>query len=140
MAWIGGGKGVYRVIVATLPRTELGGSLVALMRSFIGVSFHAVDAPRGEQYHSSMDSVSETYRYIVRSAGVQSGNPIVESTRIAVHDVIGLLQNGETVDTVKANCFPQLTRSQIYECLAYYEDHRGEIDLLVARQMAAASD
>jgi hypothetical protein len=24
----------------------------------------------------------------------------------------------------------------VYECLAYYEDHRGEIDLLVARQMA----
>jgi uncharacterized protein (DUF433 family) len=46
----------------------------------------------------------------------------------------------ETVDTVKANCFPQLTRSQIYECLAYCEDHHGEIDLLVARQMAAASE
>ena len=56
------------------------------------------------------------------------------------HDVIGLLQNGETVDTLRANCFPQLTRSQIYECLAYYEDHRGEIDLLVARQMAPASE
>ena len=87
-----------------------------------------------------MDPVSETYRYIVRAAGVRSGNPIVEHTRIAVHDVIGLLQNGETVDTVKANCFPQLTRSQIYECLACYEDHRGEIDLLVARQMAPASE
>jgi len=69
--------------------------------------------------------ISETYRYIVRSAGVRSGNPTVEGTRIAVHDVIGLLQNGETVDTLRANCFPQLTRSQVYECLAYYEDHRG---------------
>jgi len=87
-----------------------------------------------------MDSVSATYRYIVRSAGVRSGNPIVENTRVAVHDVIGLLQNGETVDTVKADCFPELSRSQIYECLAYYEDHRGEIDLLVARQMAPASE
>ena len=87
-----------------------------------------------------MQPVSETYRYIVRSTGVRSGNPIVKGTRIAVHDVIGLLQNSETVDTVKANCFPQLTRSQIYECLAYYEDHRGEIDLLVARQMAPASE
>jgi hypothetical protein len=25
---------------------------------------------------------------------------------------------------------------QMYECRAYYEDHRGEIDLLVAQQMA----
>jgi uncharacterized protein (DUF433 family) len=87
-----------------------------------------------------MDSVSDTYRYIVRSTGVRSGNPIVESTRIAVHDVIGLLQSGETIDTLRANCFPELTRSQIYECLAYYEDHRGEIDLLVARQMAPPSE
>jgi len=39
----------------------------------------------------------------------------VKGIRIAVHDVIGLLQNGETIDTVKANCFPQLTRSRIYD-------------------------
>ncbi len=87
-----------------------------------------------------MGSVSQTYRYIVRAAGVRGGNAIVENTRVAVHDVIGLLQNGETIDTVRASCFPQLTRSQVYECLAYYEDHRGEIDLLVARQMAPASE
>ena len=84
-----------------------------------------------------MGSSSETYRYVVRLPDVRSGNPIVEGTRIAVHDVIGLLQNGETIDTVKANCFPHLTKAQVYECLAYYEDHRGEIDLLVARQMAS---
>ena len=87
-----------------------------------------------------MGPISESYRYIVRSAGVRSGHAIVEGTRIAVHDVIGLLQNGETVETMIANCFPQLTRSQVYECLAYYEDHRGEVDLLVARQMARASE
>lgn len=105
-----------------------------------GGHVRAVDTALVEPYDLSMDSVSETYRYIVSSPGVRSGNPIVQSTRIAVHDVIGLLQNGETVDTVKSNCFPQLTRSQIYECLAYYEDHRGEIDLLVARQMAPPSE
>jgi uncharacterized protein (DUF433 family) len=77
------------------------------------------------------------YRYITRLPGVRSGNAIVAGTRIGVHDVIGLLQNGETVDTLVGHCFPNLTRAQVYECLAYYEDHRGEIDLLVARQMAA---
>ena len=50
-----------------------------------------------------MGPISETYHYIVRSSGVRSGNPIVEGTRIAVHDVIGLLQNGETVDTLREN-------------------------------------
>lgn len=79
---------------------------------------------------------SESYRYIVRSPDVRSGNARVEGTRIGVHDVIGLLQNGETVDSLIPNCFPILSRAQVYECLAYYEDHKGEIDLLVARQMA----
>ena len=83
-----------------------------------------------------MSTVSESYRYIVRSPDVRGGNARVQGTRIAVHDVIGLLQNGETVETVVANCFPSLSRAQVYECLAYYEDHKGEIDLLVARQMA----
>jgi uncharacterized protein (DUF433 family) len=87
-----------------------------------------------------MGPISETYRYILRSAGVRNGSAIVEGTRIGVHDVIGLLQDGETVDTLTTKCFPQLTRSQVYECLAYYEDHRGEIDLLVARQMAPPSE
>jgi uncharacterized protein (DUF433 family) len=43
-----------------------------------------------------MEPASETYRYIVRSEGVWGGNAIVDGTRIGVHDVVGLLQNGET--------------------------------------------
>ena len=77
------------------------------------------------------------YRYLVNLPGVRGGNTIVEGTRIGVHDVIGLLQNGETGDSVcSAHCLPDLTKAQVYECLAYYEDHKGEIDVLVARQMA----
>lgn len=81
-----------------------------------------------------------SYRYLTRQPGVRGGHVIVEGTRIGVHDVIGLLQNGESVDGVVARCFPSLTRAQVYECLAYYEDHRGEIDVLVARQMAEMAD
>ena len=83
-----------------------------------------------------MRETSESYRYIVRTPDVRDGNARVEGTRIAVHDVIGLLQNGESIDSVTTTCLPMLTKAQVYECLAYYEDHRGEVDLLVARQMA----
>ena len=83
-----------------------------------------------------MSITSESYRYIVRSPDVRAGNARVEGTRIGVHDVIGLLQNGETIDSLLASCFPALSKAQVYECLAYYEDHKGEIDLLVARQAA----
>ena len=81
--------------------------------------------------------VATNYRYIVKTEGIRGGNARIEGTRLGVHDVIGLLQNGETVDST-ASCFPDITRAQIYECLAYYEDHRGEIDLLIAQQMAKA--
>lgn len=77
------------------------------------------------------------YRYLINLPGVRGGHTIVEGTRIGVHDVIGRLQNGETVDSILITCFSDLTKAQVYECLAYYEDHRGEINVLVARQMAS---
>jgi len=77
------------------------------------------------------------YRYLVNLPGVRGGNTIVEGTRIGVHDVVGLIVNGAEVDDV-VRSFPDLTRAQVYECLAYYEDHRGEIDTLVARQMSGS--
>lgn len=83
-----------------------------------------------------MVRASQQYRYIARRAKIRGGHPVIEGTRIGVHDVVGLLQNGESVDSVISNCFPEVTKAQVYECLAYYEDHRGEIDLLIARQMA----
>lgn len=86
-----------------------------------------------------MSEVSETYRYIVRTPGVRGGNARIQGTRIGVHDVVGLLQNGETVDSV-VRCLEGLTRAQVYECLAYYEDHLAEIDHLLARQMSGASE
>ena len=87
----------------------------------------------------AMETIATAYRYIVRTPGVRGGGARVEGTRIGVHDVIALLQNGESVDSVVGeNCFPGLTRAQVYECLAYYEVHRGEIDVLVAGQMPTA--
>jgi uncharacterized protein (DUF433 family) len=84
-----------------------------------------------------MSQAVETYRYITRTPGVCGGHARVEGSRIAVHDVVGLLQHGETVDSVTRQ-LPGLTRAQVYECLAYYEDHLAEVDHLIARQMAEA--
>ena len=81
-----------------------------------------------------METTSASYRYIVRSPEVRGGHARVDGTRIGVHDVIGLIVNGATVDEV-CHTFPDLRRSHVYECMAYYEDHRAEIDDLVARQM-----
>lgn len=82
-----------------------------------------------------MSAVEQSYRYIGAVEGVRSGRPLVAGTRIGVHDVVGLFLTGASVDDV-VKSFPALTRAQVYECLAYYEDHKAEIDPAVAEQMA----
>jgi uncharacterized protein (DUF433 family) len=82
-----------------------------------------------------MVDVATSYRYIVRTPGIRGGNARVDGTRIGVHDVIGIIINGASVDEV-IRSFPDLTRAHVYACLTYYEDHRAEIDAPVARQMS----
>ena len=79
--------------------------------------------------------IATSYRYIVQTPGVRSGHPIVEATRIGVHDVVAMIKTGASVDGVVAS-LPRLTRAQVYECLAYYEDHKDQLESLVAAQIA----
>ena len=59
----------------------------------------------------------------------------LQGTRIGVHDVVAMIKTGASVDEVVGS-FPRLTRAQVYECMAYYEDHKDQIDCLVADQIA----
>ncbi len=77
--------------------------------------------------------IATSYRYIVKEPGVRSGHAIIEETRVGVHDVVAMIKTGASVDEVVAS-LPRLTRAQVYECLAYYENHRSDIDRLVAEQ------
>ena len=81
-----------------------------------------------------MADVSTSYRYIVRTPDVRGGNARVEDTRIGVHDVVAYHLLGHDIDTIR-EAFPDLSRAQIYECLAYYEDHRAEIERLALAQI-----
>ncbi|MHB8522410.1 MAG: DUF433 domain-containing protein [Limisphaerales bacterium] len=76
-----------------------------------------------------------SYRYLVSRPGVCGGKMIIEGTRIGVHDVVGLIVNGASLEDVQRS-FPDVTKAQLYECLAYYEDHRTGIDALVTEQMS----
>jgi len=83
--------------------------------------------------------IATSYRYIVQKAGARSGHPIVEGTRIGVHDVVAMTKTGATVDEVVAS-FPRLTRAQVYECLSFYEDHQRELDPLIVAQIATSDE
>jgi uncharacterized protein (DUF433 family) len=87
------------------------------------------------QLKTSYCREATTYRYLTNLPGACGGQPIIENTRIGVHDVIGLIVNGAAIEDVLRS-FRDLTKAQVYECLAYYEDHRTEIDALVAEHMS----
>ena len=88
-----------------------------------------------EPWAYSRPMSATSYRYIVRHAGVRSGNAIIEGTRIGVHDVVAMIRTGCSVDEVVGS-FPRLTRAQVDESLAYYEDHQEELEPLMAAQIA----
>jgi uncharacterized protein (DUF433 family) len=77
----------------------------------------------------------EPYPYIVREPEVLGETPIVEGTRIAVRAIAGYYQMGMSVDEILAT-LSHLTPAQVHSALAYYFDHRAEIE----KDLVDASD
>lgn len=73
--------------------------------------------------------------HLTRIPGVRGGNVIVKGTRIGVHDVIAYVLLGCSVEDIEQR-LSDLSRAQIYECLAYYEDHKAEIERLALAQVS----
>ena len=46
-----------------------------------------------------------------------------------------MIKTGASVDEVVVS-FPRLTLAQVYECLAYFEDHQNEMNPLVTEPTA----
>lgn len=65
--------------------------------------------------------------HIVRTPGVVGGRPRIAGTRVRVVDVVDWHQGGRlSVEEIVAN-FP-LSLADVYASLAYYHDHRDEIE------------
>jgi uncharacterized protein (DUF433 family) len=59
--------------------------------------------------------------------GVCGGKPRIVGHRIRVQDVVLWTEQGQSADEIVAD-FPQLSLADIYSALAYYHDHREQID------------
>jgi len=46
------------------------------------------------------------------------GTACIKGTRIAVHQIVGMLANGDTIDSL-LNAYPSITREDIHACLEY---------------------
>lgn len=69
------------------------------------------------------------YAYIVHTPGVLRGEARIDGHRIRVRDVVAARDmGGMSPEEVASTAYPSLTLAQVYAALAYYEDHREEID------------
>ncbi len=68
------------------------------------------------------------YPHIVKVEGVCGGEAIIEGTRIAVWHIVGYYYRaGMSVEEILAD-WDYLAPAQVFSALAYYHDHREEID------------
>ena len=69
---------------------------------------------------------------IVSTPGTCGGKPRIAAHRITVkHIVICYQRNGQSPDEIVSD-YPSLTLSDVHAALAYYFDHRAEIDAEIA--------
>ncbi|MDQ3459340.1 MAG: DUF433 domain-containing protein [Deinococcota bacterium] len=75
------------------------------------------------------------YKHI---AITEDGIPVIEGTRFKIKQLVGeKLAHGSSPEALQQE-HPQLTLAQIYSALAYYEDHRDEIDPAIQEGEARA--
>ncbi len=72
------------------------------------------------------DGMTQTaYRHIARR---HDGTPVIAGTRIKVGHLVGAMKAHKLTPGELAEQLEGLTLAQVYSALAYYEDHKEEID------------
>lgn len=71
--------------------------------------------------------VQPVYAHITKQAEVCGGRAAIDDTRVRVVDVVWLHKEGLAPDAILER-YPQLGLGQVHAALAYYYDHRDEIE------------
>lgn len=78
---------------------------------------------------SSDASINTEFAHIIRTPGCLGGEPRIGGHRIRVRDIVAARDlGGLAPEEIAASVYPELSLAEIYAALAYYEDHRHEID------------
>ncbi|HSN75907.1 MAG TPA: DUF433 domain-containing protein [Anaerolineae bacterium] len=92
--------------------------------------------PRSQR-RTSRKAIPVYDAHITSTPGTRSGKPRIVGRRITVSDVaVWYLQMGLSVDEIVRDY--DLHHAQVHAALAYYYDHRAEIDVREAADLAEA--
>jgi uncharacterized protein (DUF433 family) len=73
-------------------------------------------------------AASIAYPHITKDPSVSGGKACVENTRIRVLDIVELHREGKSPEQMLRVFAIPLSLAQIHAALAYYYDHREEVD------------
>ena len=79
------------------------------------------------------------YPHITKEQGVRGGKACIDDTRIAVVDVVVVLDQGMT-DMQVSETYPSLTLAQIHAAISYYRENRDELDADLAEDDGAEAE
>ena len=81
-----------------------------------------------DTHHEPSNAATNAYLHVVATPGTCGGKPRINGTRIRLQDVMIWHERlGRSAEEIVRD-FPQLSLAQVYAALAYYYDHRTEID------------
>ena len=81
------------------------------------------------RYHGKPIETTD-HPHIVKVQGVASGEPIILNARLMVRTIVEQYQLGSSIEEILWD-FPQLSSAQVHDALAYYHDHKEEMDILL---------
>lgn len=70
--------------------------------------------------------------HVGKVQGVGGGEPIILGTRIMVRSIVEQYQLGGSIEELLWD-YPHLSPAQIYDALAYYHDHREEMEVILSQ-------
>lgn len=68
--------------------------------------------------------------HVVMTPGYCGGRPRIDGTRISIESVVKHVRAGESPEGI-VEMFPHLALASVYDAIAYYYDHKDEIDAAI---------
>ena len=73
-------------------------------------------------------------KHIVQDPAFYGGKPCIDNYKISVHDIAESHNQGFMPEQIIAEHYPELTLAQVYAALAYYYEHKAQIDREIAEE------
>jgi uncharacterized protein (DUF433 family) len=85
--------------------------------------------------------VTVSYPHVISTPSLFQGEPHIEGLRIRVRDIVlARDRGGYTPEEIAATVYPDLSLAQVYSALAYFEDHRAQIEQAAQREHDAVEE